>query len=158
MTEELVRASNDVKAILVVYDGGDLDSHVANGRGGAIAQYNRICRSLGLADPVTFRLVNRQQYDLVFNLERALPTEQVPDEELALVIQRNEREHDNFVEAYIAHATPGQATVTLAAGPSFETKCSNAITFVRLATAQVGIDWVQAPESDSDPSDNEQDE
>eukprot|EP00961_Rhodomonas_salina_P040071 538575-Rhodomonas_salina.1 len=65
MSEELLRSSNDVKAILVVYDVGDLASHVSNGRSGAIDQYNRICSSFGMADPVTFRPVNRAPYDLV---------------------------------------------------------------------------------------------
>eukprot|EP00961_Rhodomonas_salina_P210943 2848595-Rhodomonas_salina.1 len=105
MSEELLRTSNDVRAILVVYNVGDLDSHVSNGLSGAIDQYNRICRSLRVADPVTFRPVNRAPYDLVVNLERALPadSEQVPEEELTLIRQQNERDHDNFTEAYISH-------------------------------------------------------
>eukprot|EP00961_Rhodomonas_salina_P249285 3369579-Rhodomonas_salina.1 len=119
MSEELLRSSNNVKAILVVYDVGDLDSHVSNGRNGAINQYNRICGSLGVADPVTFRPVNRAPYDLVVNLERALPSdsEQVPEEELTRIREQNERDHNNFTEAYISHVMPAQATITLAATP-----------------------------------------
>eukprot|EP00961_Rhodomonas_salina_P064087 861396-Rhodomonas_salina.1 len=52
---------------------------------------------------------------------------------------------------------PAQATITLAATPSFMAKASNALMFVRLATAQVGIDWVQTPGSEDESSDSNRD-
>eukprot|EP00961_Rhodomonas_salina_P049009 657835-Rhodomonas_salina.1 len=54
---------------------------------------------------------------------------------------------------------PAQATITLAATPSFTAKASNALMFVRLATAQVGINWwSQVPEDGGGSSNSDHDE
>eukprot|EP00961_Rhodomonas_salina_P056995 766413-Rhodomonas_salina.4 len=154
--EQLVRRSTRIKAIVLLYDEGELCPFAQRSLTGAIDEVRRVVGVDGQISHHTRRRIGDQPYDLVCLARNPIRHDDIDDDEL----RRLNDDLRGFRNIYFDNTSfpPVFESIMLPGGNSLQANVNAIVQGIKELTEECNIDWIEVAEDDGDDDDDDDDD